>query len=565
MKPEEITLKAEARAAEQQAFAFRLFCCDSTGCISSGSISIQDALKEELAAAGVADKVEIVPTGCMGLCSLGPLIRVGQQGKDDVLFKEITVDSARDLVKDYVVPVLKGGDASIAKLTKHVLSLDIPFFTKQIKVVLANAGVVDPERLDDYLALGGYAAASKVLTSMSPDQVLGEIRDSGLRGRGGAGFPTATKWGIARNAPGDSKIIICNGDEGDPGAYMDRCVLESDPHAVIEGMMIGGFAMGAQQGIFYIRAEYPLAIERVEKAIKDAKKAGLLGKAILGTSFNFDCEIRLGAGAFVCGEETALIASVEGKRGTPRPRPPFPAIKGLWDQPTCINNVETLANIARIITKGGKWYASMGTEKSKGTKVFALTGKLKNSGLVEVPMGMTLREVVFEVGGGSGSDIPIKAIQTGGPSGGLIPEAHFDTPVSYEHLQQLGSIMGSGGLIVMDESDSVVDISRFYLDFTVDESCGKCTPCRIGGKQLLLLLDKVREGKGTKDDIALIKRVALAMQKGSLCGLGQTAPNPVLSGLRYFTKEFEDRLVSTAPAATGGGCKCGHDSPCKAN
>ena len=564
MKPEEITIKAQTRAAEQQAFAFRLFCCDSTGCISSGAISIQDALNEELAAAGAAEKVEVVPTGCMGLCSLGPLIRVSRQGStEDVLFKEVTVDSARTLIKDYIAPQLNGGVPDLGALAKFILPLDIPFFKKQIKIVLANAGLVDPERIDDYLARDGYVAASKVLTSMSPDQVLGEIRESGLRGRGGAGFPTATKWGIARNAAGDNKIIICNGDEGDPGAYMDRCVLESDPHAVIEGMMIGAFAMGANQGIFYIRAEYPLAVERVEKAIKDARKAGLLGKAILGTSFNFDCEIRLGAGAFVCGEETALIASIEGKRGTPRPRPPFPAIKGLWNQPTCINNVETLANIARIITKGGKWYASMGTEKSKGTKVFALTGKLKNSGLVEVPMGMTLREVVFDVGGGSGSGTPIKAIQTGGPSGGLIPAEHFDTPISYEHLQQLGSIMGSGGLIVMDEDDSVVDIARFYLDFTVDESCGKCAPCRIGGKQLLLLLDKIREGKGSEADVTMIKRVALAMQKGSLCGLGQTAPNPVLSGLRYFREEFDERLNCKDGAK--GGCSCGHDSPCKAN
>jgi NADH:ubiquinone oxidoreductase subunit F (NADH-binding)/(2Fe-2S) ferredoxin len=554
MQAQEIDSKAEARRAEQAKYAFRLFGCASTGCLSSGSKSVLQTIKDELTAAGIAEQVEIVPTGCMGLCSLGPLVRVEQKDGGHALYKEVNNEIAKAIVREHVVPASKGQAVSLESLKGQMLALDLPFFTRQVRVVLENAGCLDPERLDDYLAAGGYRAIAKVLSTMTPEQVIEEIRVSGLRGRGGAGFPTATKWDLTRKATGEIKYAVCNGDEGDPGAYMDRCVLEADPHAVIEGMMIGAYAMGAQQGVFYIRAEYPLAVDRVNKAIKDARKAGLLGKNLFGSSFSFDCEVRLGAGAFVCGEETALLASIEGRRGTPSPRPPFPSIKGLWGMPTAINNVETLANVPRIINKGGAWFASMGTDRSKGTKVFALTGKAKYSGLVEVPMGMSLREIVFDIGGGSGSGKAVTIIQTGGPSGGMIPEKHFDTPVSYEHLQQLGSIMGSGGMIVMDESDSPVELSRFYLEFTVDESCGKCAPCRIGGHQLLTLLGRIAKGEGTQRDMKMAKRVALAMQRASLCGLGQTAPNPVLSAMKYFPEDFARRLRPEPKKQSG--CTC---------
>ncbi|HVN47487.1 MAG TPA: NADH-quinone oxidoreductase subunit F, partial [Bacteroidota bacterium] len=416
---------------------------------------------------------------------------------------------------------------------------------KQYRIVLRNCGVIDPENIDEYLDRGGYQALRKVLTSMWPKQVIEELKTSGLRGRGGAGFPVWMKWNITRESQGNEHFIICNGDEGDPGAYMDRSVLEGDPHAVVEGMIIGGYVIGAQNGFFYIRAEYPLAIQRIEKAIKQARDAGLLGNKILGTDFSFNIEVRLGAGAFVCGEETALIASVEGKRGTPSPRPPYPSVKGLWGQPTMINNVETLANIAQIISRGGEWFASIGSGKSTGTKVFAVTGKVKHSGLVEIPMGMTLREVVEGIAGGSASGKKIKAVQTGGPSGGLIPAEKLDTPITYEHLQQLGSIMGSGGMIVMDETDSIVELSRFYLGFCVDESCGKCAPCRIGGTQILRVLNRIAEHRGKEEDLATIRRLAHAMQKASLCGLGQTAPNPILSALRYYEPEFRAQFPSS--------------------
>jgi len=404
---------------------------------------------------------------------------------------------------------------------------------------------MDPEKLDDYIARDGYKALRKALT-MSAEEICKEMLASGLRGRGGAGFPTGLKWDLTRKVESDVKYIICNGDEGDPGAFMDGSVLEGDPHAVIEGMLIAARAMNATQGVFYIRAEYPLAVERIEKALRQARTAGLVGKNVMDSGWAFDFEIRLGAGAFVCGEETALIASIEGKRGTPRPRPPFPAVKGLWDQPSCINNVETLANVPNILLKGAPWFASRGTEKSKGTKLFALTGKSRNNGLVEVPMGMTLRDVIEKIGGGTDSGLKIKAIQTGGPSGGMIPEHQFDTPVSYENLQQLGSMMGSGGMIVIDENDSVVELAQFYLDFCVDESCGKCAPCRIGGTQMLHLLNKIVAGTGTAEDIRTIRKVAKAMQKASLCALGQTAPNPTLSAIRHFEHEFTERLLPVA-------------------
>ena len=415
---------------------------------------------------------------------------------------------------------------------------------KQYRIVMRNCGVIDPEEIDEYMDRGGYQALTKVLGSMTPEDVIEELKAAGLRGRGGAGFPAWLKWKLTRDSEGEEHTIVCNGDEGDPGAYMDRSVLEGDPHAVLEGMIIGGYVIGAKQGYFYIRAEYPLAIQRIEKALRQARAAGLLGNNILGTDYSFNVEVRLGAGAFVCGEETALIASLEGKRGTPTPRPPYPSVKGLWGQPTMINNVESLANLSQIIVHGSEWFSKIGLGKSAGTKVFAVTGKVKHAGLVEIPMGVTLREVVEGICGGSATSVPIKAVQTGGPSGGLIPAAALDTPITYEDLIKLGSFMGSGGMIVMDETDDIVELSKFYLNFCVDESCGKCAPCRIGGTQMLRVLDKIADGNGTEADIATIKRLANAMQKASLCGLGQGAPNPVLSALRYFEPEFRDRLVS---------------------
>ena len=415
---------------------------------------------------------------------------------------------------------------------------------EQFKIVLRNCGQIDPESLQEYLRVGGYQSIKRCLFGMTPEKVIEEFKIAGLRGRGGAGYPSWLKWNLARNSPGDEKYVICNADEGDPGAYMDRSVLEGDPHNVLEGLMIVAYCIGAKKGYLYIRAEYPLAIERAQKALDQAYANGLLGKNILGSSFSFDCEIRLGAGAFVCGEETALIASIEGKRGTPRPRPPYPSDAGLWNKPTVINNVETLANIPLILAKGGAWFAAIGTEKSKGTKVFALTGKIKNSGLVDIPMGTSLRQIVEGLGGGVGSGKKILAIQTGGPSGGVIPEKHFDSPVSYEHLQALGSIMGSGGMIVMDDEDCLVDISKFYLGFCVEESCGKCAPCKIGGFQMLNVLKRISEGKGEPGDIDFLRRTARAMQKASLCGLGQSAPNPVLSTLNYFEQEYTDHIIN---------------------
>jgi NADH:ubiquinone oxidoreductase subunit F (NADH-binding)/(2Fe-2S) ferredoxin len=548
MKPEELEIKAAAETAKQQAFDARLVCCTSTGCQSSGASEIVTGLKAELKARQLDTKVQVTGTGCMGLCSKGPLIRMTAKNQKDVLFSDIKPEMASAIIDQVVVPVLGGTkiEQPTGDLEKHYLDLDEPFFTMQDRVVLGNNGRSDPEKLEEYLVHGGYQGLRKALT-MSAEDICKEMLDSGLRGRGGAGFPTGLKWDLTRKVQSDVKYVICNGDEGDPGAFMDRSVLEGDPHAVIEGMLIAARAMNATNGVFYIRAEYPLAVERIEKALRQARVAGLVGKNVLDSGWAFDFEIRLGAGAFVCGEETALIASVEGKRGTPRPRPPFPAVKGLWDQPTCVNNVETLANVTRIMLHGAKWFASKGTEKSKGTKVFALTGKIKNNGLVEVPMGTTLRQIVETIGGGTGTERKVKAIQTGGPSGGMIPEHQFDTPVSYEHLQKLGSMMGSGGLIVIDDKDSVIELARFYLDFCVDESCGKCAPCRIGGTQILKMLDRIVDGTGTAEDIRKIRKVAKAMQKASLCALGQTAPNPILSALKHFESEFTERLL---PAET---------------
>ena len=540
---------AKNKMADIDRYACTIYCCHSTGCKSSGSDDILELIKSAVAEHGLEGKVRIVATGCMGLCAQGPLVRVEIKGQKDVLYKRLEPLVARIIISEHVIPALKLEEGETFELpeflNKYVLSLDLPFFTKQEKVVLKQAGHLDPEDIQEYIARGGYLALEKALKTMTPAEVAAEIKKSGLRGRGGAGFPTGLKWELAAKVPVvDDKFIICNGDEGDPGAYMDRSILESNPHDVIEGMMIAAYAIGATEGWFYIRAEYPLAVERIEKAIKACKKTRLLGNNIMNSGFNFNIDIRLGAGAFVCGEETALIHSIEGKRGTPRPRPPYPTEVGLWDKPSCINNVETLANVPSIILKGADWFSSFGTATSKGTKVFALTGQVEHSGLIEVPMGTTIDTIVNEIGGGVPNGKKLKAVQTGGPSGGVIPAVDIDLPVCYEELKKVGSIMGSGGMIVMDETADMVDIAKFYLDFTVDESCGKCAPCRIGGKQMLLLLEKIAKGKGTKKDLELLKKVAVAMQKASLCGLGQTAPNPVLSTLRYFGEEYEAKVAA---------------------
>jgi len=533
----------------QNDFCCRIFVCASTGCISSQSMEVIDALEEAVKSHDLENEIEIVPTGCMGLCARGPLVRVEVAGQKPVLYETVDPMFARLVVSEHIRPALAKSVKDYAFklpdfLKNRTVPLDIDFFAQQQKVVLANAGDIDPESIEAYIARDGYKALEKILLNMSPEQIIEQIEKSGLRGRGGGGFPVAKKWTFARQSQAEYKYVICNGDEGDPGAYMDRSILEADPHAVLEGVLIAAYATGAQEGIFYIRAEYPLAIERMKKAIRQAKRNKLLGKNILGTEFSFDCQIRLGAGAFVCGEETALIASIEGRRGTPRPRPPYPSVKGVWDMPTCLNNVETLANVPSILRNGGDWFAQWGTGSSKGTKVFALTGKVINSGLIEIPMGLSLREVVEKIGGGSSTAKEIKAVQTGGPSGGVIKREDLDLPVCYDRFQQAGSIMGSGGMIVMDQDDSMVDIASFYLGFTVDESCGKCAPCRIGGKQLLDLLEKISQGKGTKKDIESIKLLCEAMRSASLCGLGQTAPNPVVSTLTYFENEYLEKINS---------------------
>ena len=534
------------------AFKNYVLVCGGTACQSSKSEEIYKNFISELEAAGIKEDVQVVITGCFGFCEKGPIVKVLP---DESFYVEVKPTDAKEIVAEHLVKgrqvkrLLYQGEET----KKHAKVEDIAFYQKQFRIVLRNCGVINPEDIYEYIARDGYAALEKVLFEMTPDQVIQELKVSGLRGRGGAGFPTWLKWNFTKEVNDSPKYIVCNADEGDPGAYMDRSTLEGDPHSILEAMAIAGKTVGANKGYIYIRAEYPLAIHRLEIAIKQARELGLLGKDILGSGFDFDIEIRLGAGAFVCGEETALLASIEGERGMPRPRPPFPAVKGLWQKPTVINNVETWANIPVIILRGGAWFANIGTEKSKGTKVFALTGKIRNSGLVEVPMGTTLREIIYDIGGGIINGKKFKAVQTGGPSGGVITAEYLDTPIDYENLQILGSIMGSGGMIVMDEDDCMVDIAKFYLGFTVDESCGKCAPCRVGGRQLLNYLDKISKGKATRDDLAKMKQIGAAMKRASLCGLGQTAPNPVLSTLTYFEKEYiahvDDR---TCPA---GKCK----------
>ncbi len=506
--------------------------CMSAGCMSSQADVIKKNLEAEVKAQDLDAEVEVRRVGCMGFCGQGPLIGVDGLSAKEKLFEFVKPENAAAIVGS-----LKGGACDV-----QVGDPDHPFFAKQMRIVRANGGIVDPERIEDYIAIGGYKALHHALTELQPAQVVEEVTKSGLRGRGGAGFPTGLKWGTVAKSPGTKKYIVCNGDEGDPGAFMDRSVLESDPHIVLEGMAIAAFAVGADQGYLYVRAEYPLAISRLQTAIKQAKALGLLGAGIFETPFNFNVDIRIGAGAFVCGEETALMASVEGKRGTPRPRPPFPAESGLWGCPTLINNVESFANISAIINKGGAWYASIGTEKSKGTKVFALTGKIKNNGLIEVPMGIPLRQIIMEMGGGAPDGRQVKSVQTGGPSGGCIPADYLDTPVDYESLNKLGSIMGSGGMVVMDDSTNMVEIAKFYMEFCMEESCGKCIPCRAGTVQMFNLLEKITQRKATARDLAKLEELCDMVKNTSLCGLGQTAPNPVVSTLKYFRKEYEELL-----------------------
>ena len=515
--------------------------CGGTACCSGGGDKIAEEFKKQLAEQKLDETVQVVTTGCLGFCEQGPIVKILPQGTFYVQVKDADVKEivAEHLVKGRVVQRLCYDPEQAKKL---VAEANIPFYQKQYRIVLRNCGVIDPEKIEDYIARDGYKAMEKVLFEMKPEDVVEEILKSGLRGRGGAGFPTGMKWKFAMQQPKGQKYMVCNADEGDPGAYMDRSTLEGDPHSVLEAMVIAGYAIGASKGFIYIRAEYPLAIHRLQVAIKQAKELGLLGDDILGSGFSFDIELRFGAGAFVCGEETALLQSIEGLRGMPRPRPPFPAVKGLWGRPTVINNVETLANIPVIINNGADWFNKIGTATTKGTKVFALTGKVNNSGLIEVPMGTTLREIIFDIGGGIRGGHQFKAAQTGGPSGGIIPPQFLDTPIDYESLAKIGSIMGSGGLIVMDETDCVVDIAKFYLDFTVDESCGKCAPCRIGGRKLLNYLKKISDGRGTEQDIADMQQICDAMNKASLCGLGQTASNPVRSTLRYFMDEYMEHI-----------------------
>ena len=515
--------------------------CGGTACCSGGGDKIAEEFKKQLAEQKLDETVQVVTTGCLGFCEQGPIVKILPQGTFYVQVKDADVKEivAEHLVKGRVVQRLCYDPEQAKKL---VAEANIPFYQKQYRIVLRNCGVIDPEKIEDYIARDGYKAMEKVLFEMKPEDVVEEILKSGLRGRGGAGFPTGMKWKFAMQQPKGQKYMVCNADEGDPGAYMDRSTLEGDPHSVLEAMAIAGYAIGASKGFIYIRAEYPLAIHRLQVAIKQAKELGLLGDDILGSGFSFDIELRFGAGAFVCGEETALLQSIEGLRGMPRPRPPFPAVKGLWGCPTVINNVETLANIPVIINNGADWFNKIGTATTKGTKVFALTGKVNNSGLIEVPMGTTLREIIFDIGGGIRGGHQFKAAQTGGPAGGIIPPQFLDTPIDYESLAKIGSILGSGGLIVMDETDCVVDIAKFYLDFTVDESCGKCAPCRIGGRKLLNYLKKISDGRGTEQDIADMQQICDAMNKASLCGLGQTASNPVRSTLRYFMDEYMEHI-----------------------
>ena len=532
--------------------------CGGTGCTSSGSVDIQKEFEKCIAEAGLSEEVKLVQTGCFGLCALGPVVIVHPDG---TFYSRIETKDVKEIVEEHLLkgrPVERlvyhdtGDNAEKIDISKVSLN-DTAFYKPQKRVVLRNCGVIDPENIDEYIAMDGYAALGKVLTEMTPEDVIKEVTDSGLRGRGGGGFPTGRKWALTAPNKAPQKYVVCNADEGDPGAFMDRSVLEGDPHTLIEAMAIAGYAIGATQGYVYVRAEYPIAVKRLQIAIDQAREYGLLGKNIFNSGFDFDLHIRLGAGAFVCGEETALMTSIEGNRGEPRPRPPYPAVKGLYGCPTAENNVETFANIPQIILKGAEWFASMGTEKSKGTKVFALGGNIEHTGLVEIPMGTTLREIIEDIGGGIPNGKKFKAAQTGGPSGGCIPASLIDTPVDYDNLTAIGCMMGSGGLIVMDEDNCMVDMAKFFLEFTVDESCGKCTPCRVGTRRLLELLDKITKGKGTLEDIDRLEELCEYIKSNSLCGLGQTAPNPVLATLKFFREEYIAHVVDKKCPA--GVCK----------
>lgn len=542
------------KLAKKTGYRKQVLVCGGTGCTSSHSMQVIKQLEESLKEYKI-DDILIVKTGCFGLCALGPIMIVYPEG---AFYAQMTPEHVKTVVEKHLV---KGGEIvkdllyqGTVKPNGDIIPFsDTPFYKKQMRIALRNCGVIAPEDIEEAIGAGDYAALEKVLTTMTPDDVINEMNASGLRGRGGAGFPTGRKWSFAKASQGDEKYVCCNADEGDPGAFMDRSVLEGDPHCVLEAMMIAGYAIGSNHGFIYVRAEYPVAVERLKIAIEQAKKYGLLGKNILGTGFDFDIEIRLGAGAFVCGEETALMTSIEGHRGEPRPRPPFPAVKGLFGKPTILNNVETWANVNPIIMKGAAWFSSIGTPTSSGTKVFALGGKITNVGLVEVPMGTTLREIVEEIGGGIPNGKMFKAAQTGGPSGGCIPAECIDTPIDYDSLISIGSMMGSGGMIILDEDTCMVDIAKFYLEFTADESCGKCTPCRIGTKRLLQLLTKITEGKGEPEDLVKIEELANHMKQSSLCALGQSAPNPVLSTMRYFRSEYLAHIVDKVCPA--GVCK----------
>ena len=519
-------LLAIADTEKKKQKSIRVHCCISTGCRAANSLSVKDNLAKAVKESELSDRVEVVGVGCMGCCGRGPLVQIAPE---DTLYEEVAPEDAPS-----IIDALQGGVAKpIRGDSQH------PFFSRQMRIVRQHTGKVDPERIEAYIAVGGYQSLYKVLYEMNPTEVVQEISKSGLRGRGGGGYPTGLKWATVAKMPGEQKYIICNGDEGDPGAFMDRSVLEDDPHLVLEGMAIAGYALGANHGYIYVRAEYPLAIQRLQTAIKQAKKYGLLGSQIFESPFDFKIDIRIGAGAFVCGEETALMQSIEGKRGNPVPRPPYPAESGLWNCPTLINNVETLANIAAIIREGSDWYSSIGTENSKGTKIFALTGKIRNNGLIEVPMGITLREIVEEMGGGVPDGGEIKAVQTGGPSGGCIPASMLDIPVDYDSLSKIGSIMGSGGMVVMDKSTSMVEVAQFYMQFCREESCGKCVPCRAGTVQLDSLLTKILNKQGTQADLEKLRALCQMVKETSLCGLGMSAPNPILSTLRYFSEEYK--------------------------
>lgn len=532
-KRKELDLRVNLKANTREK---HILVCHGTGCTSSKSPKIIENFRKIIDEKGIKN-VRVIQTGCFGLCAKGPIVIIRPE---DTFYAMVKPEDCEEIINTHILEgktverlLCKDIDNSIVQRLD-----ELTFYKKQERIALKNCGIIDPENIDEYIAFDGYKALEKVLFEMSQDDVINEITDSGLRGRGGAGFPTGKKWYFTKIAEGDQKYVVCNADEGDPGAFMDRSILEGDPHSVIEAMMIAGYAVGANKGYIYVRAEYPIAVHRFQTAINQAKEYGILGKNIFGTDFSFDLEIRLGAGAFVCGEETALLESIEGRSGRPRLKPPFPANCGLWQKPTLINNVETYANITKIILNGAKWYSSIGTEKSKGTKVFALGGNVVNVGLVEVPMGTTLREIVFDIGGGIPGGHEFKAAQTGGPSGGCIPAEHLDTPIDYESLSQIGSMMGSGGLIVMDDTKCMVNLAKFYLGFTVDESCGKCTPCRIGTKRMLEILERITEGNGETEDLEKLERLAKTIQKASVCGLGQTAPNPVLSTMKYFRDEY---------------------------